>query len=239
MVLPALMQLARRVITVSEFSRARLLEWSKLPPDRIVAIPNGVGEQFLNMGCSSAHCGAERFGIERPFVLTVGTLEPRKNLARLFEAWEILGLGEVDLVVVGSSEPAFRSSGFESIPKNVRLLGRVSDAELPRLIAAAELFVYPSLYEGFGLPPLEAMACGVPVVASNAEALVEVLGSAACYVDPLSPAAIAKGLEDLLSDTELRRELRERGLKHARCFTWDRCARRTAEVLSATAESRN
>ena len=174
----------------------------------------------------------------RPYVLAVGTLEPRKNLERLIEAWTSLGdavRGDHVLALVGPV-------GWDAAPileaarsQGARLLGRVTEDELRALYAGAAAFAYPSLYEGFGLPPLEAMAAGAPVLTSSVSSLPEVVGDAAVLVDPHDTAAIAAGLARLLTEPALAADLRARGRARAATFSWDRTAAETLDVLRAIA----
>ncbi|MBN9225396.1 MAG: hypothetical protein ABS63_01855 [Microbacterium sp. SCN 70-27] len=172
--------------------------------------------------------------LTRPYVLAVGTLEPRKNLERLLDAWLKLDpavRARFDLALVGAR--GWEDDGIvgKAEAAEVRLLGRVSDPELRALYAGASAFAYPSLYEGFGLPPLEAMAAGAPVLTSNLSSLPEVVGDAAVQVDPHDTDAIAHGLERLLTDDALATRLRDAGRARAAGFTWDRTAASTLEAL--------
>jgi glycosyltransferase involved in cell wall biosynthesis len=208
---PRVAQGARRLIAVSEFTRRELVELLRVPEERIRVIPNAVGEPFGPDGPRS----------EGDYVLTVGTLEPRKNLAAALQAARQLG---VELRIVGAR-------GWGGVEAD-GWLGRVSDEELARLYRGARSLVYPSLYEGFGIPVLEAMACGTPVVTSAGGATEEVAGGAAVLVDPLDPASIAAGLEQAASRRE---ELAARGLERARGFTWERVAAETWKVYEEAA----
>jgi len=179
-----------------------------------------------------------RYGLEGPFLLSVGSLEPGKNRERLLQAFARLQARGLKHTLVVAGQRAWRYEGEAPLARrlgladSVRFLGHVPQADLPALYSAADLFVFPSLYEGFGLPALEAMACGTPVVASNVSALPEVVGDAALQVSPLDVEALADAIERLLRDDRLRADLRERGLERARQFSWEKAARRTAEVYS-------
>ena len=175
--LPRLMKKARKVITVSEFSRQRLIEAAGLPESAVVAIPNGVEDRMQPVDAPGLSEYLQRRALQKPYLLCVASLEPRKNLRRLFAAWERCRPDGIELVVAGAAGNVFRSQGFEQPAAGTRLLGRVDDTELPFLYSGATAFVFPSVYEGFGLPPLEAMACGCPVLASSAASLPEVCGA--------------------------------------------------------------
>ena len=206
---PRVARAAARVVAVSEFTRAETVELLGVAPERVRVIPNGIEEAFSPDGPAP---GGE-------YVLAVGTLEPRKNLERLAEATRALG---VELRVAGA-----RGWGGVALPSHVRTLGFVSDEELARLYRGAACFAYPSLYEGFGIPILEAMACGAPVATSRGGATEETAGDAAVLVDPFDTESIAAGIEE----THARRdELRALGLARARRFTWPEAARATVDV---------
>jgi glycosyltransferase involved in cell wall biosynthesis len=209
-VLPAIARRAVRVVTVSEFSRRELSEL--LGVDAAV-VPGGVDERFV--------AGAKR--ADRPYVLTVASQTARKNLGALDETARRLRARGVELLAAGGGRPQFRAEDSSA----VRSLGHVPDEELPGLYAGALAFVLPSLYEGFGLPCLEAMASGTPVVASNRGALPETCGDAALLVDPTDPGAIADAVEAAIGDQALR----ERGRRRAAEFTWNRTVRELTAVL--------
>jgi glycosyltransferase involved in cell wall biosynthesis len=195
---------ARRVAAVSEFSKRETAALCGVEPARIDVIPNAVDPIFTADGPVA----------DGDYTLAVGTLEPRKNLPRTIEAARLAG---VELRIVG----ARGWGGVQAEGKHVRWLGRVEDQELASLYRGARCLVYPSLYEGFGIPVAEAMACGTPVVTSRDSAMADVTGGAAVLVDPLEPRAIADGM----ADAERRRaELRVAGLERARLFTWERAA---------------
>jgi glycosyltransferase involved in cell wall biosynthesis len=208
---PRVAQAAAAVITISEFTKSEVVEVLGADPEKVHAIPIAVEAPFTPDGPRA----------EGDYVLSVGTLEPRKNLARVVEAAERLG---VELRVVGAE-------GWGGV-KVDGWVGRVSDEELAALYRGARCLVYPSLYEGFGLPVLEAMACGTPVVTSRGGATEEVGGGATVLVDPLDADSIAAGIEDALARPD---ELRARGLERAQAFSWDRVARDTWAVYEAVA----
>jgi glycosyltransferase involved in cell wall biosynthesis len=203
---PRVVQAAAAVITISEFTRCEVVRLLGAAPEKVYSIPIAVEAPFTADGQQA----------DGDYVLAVGTLEPRKNLALVQQAARALA---VPLRVVGAE-------GWGGV-KIEGWLGRVSDDELAALYRGARCLVYPSLYEGFGLPVLEAMACGTPVVTSRGGGTEEVAGDAAVLVDPLDPAAIAAGVEDAVAR---RDELRAKGLERARAFSWDRVARDTWAV---------
>jgi glycosyltransferase involved in cell wall biosynthesis len=195
---------ATRVVTVSEFSRRETAELCDVDPERIDVVPNAVDPVFVVDGASAAG----------DYVLAVGTLEPRKNLSRAIEGARLAG---AELRVVG----ARGWGGVQAGGDGVQWLGRVSDAELARLYRGARCLVYPSLYEGFGIPVAEAMACGTPVVTSRDSAMADVTDGAAILVDPLDPRSIADGIDEA---SRRRAELAALGLVRARALTWARAA---------------
>jgi glycosyltransferase involved in cell wall biosynthesis len=229
---------AARVIAVSEFTRRDLCEVYDVDPAKVAAIPNGVGSAFRPVEGAKEHV-RQRFGISRPYVLCVGALQPRKNIPLAIEAYaRLVGKGTDCELVVAGGDRGGRLDVLDAILRTrltgrVHLVGRVEDEELPPLYTGARALLFPSLYEGFGLPALEAMACGTPVVASNTTGLAEAVGDAGLTVDPRDPDAIAEALRSLLDDQALRERLVAAGLARAAEFTWARMAERTADVYRA------
>jgi len=176
-----------------------------------------------------------RLGVERPFVLAAGTLEPRKNLVRLIDAWGLLDPPEHELVIVGPSGWEFDEILRSARAARTRVTGYVSDMDLAALYAMCDVFCYPSLYEGFGLPVLEAMTAGAPVVTSNVSSLPEVAGDAAILVDPRDAPAIAAALARVLRDSVESERLRAAGRKRAAAYSWEATAARTLEALRTLA----
>jgi glycosyltransferase involved in cell wall biosynthesis len=214
-VVPHVLAAAARVIAVSEFTRRELVEVLHVADEKIRVVPNGVDDTFTSVGPAA----------DGDYVLAVGTLEPRKNLPRLVEAAQ---RSDVELRVVGA-----RGWGRVTVGGNgVRWLGEVSDAELARLYRGALCVAYPSLYEGFGIPVLEAMACGVPVVTTRGTAMEEVADGAAVLVDTRDPAEIVAGIERATAERE---RLVARGLERAQAFRWDAVAAATVAVYREAA----
>jgi glycosyltransferase involved in cell wall biosynthesis len=225
---------ARGLISVSEFTKRRLIEQFNIPPASIHVTPLGVDHtRFVPQPADKIAALRRKLSLPENFVLFVGALSARKNIVRLIEAWRNVRAPDCHLVIAGGRGHSHVLAGTSSpeVTHNTLLLDRIDDADLPTLIAAARVFAYPSLYEGFGLPPIEAMACGTPCMVANATALPEVAGDAALLVDPLDVADISRGLTRLLTDEALRADLRAKGLKRAATFTWEQTAAKTYEIL--------
>lgn len=240
--IPRLVHRVKRIITVSEFTRVRLVEVTGVSPEKIVVIPNGVDRRFSPRPPEEVSKVRDTLGIpSSDYALSVSSLEPRKNLGRLLKAWQIVHRTlpkDVWLVVAGTKgkSSVFRNVSVNKLPPRVHFTGYVPDEYLPALYSGAVAFVYISLYEGFGLPPLEAMACGTPVITSNVTSLPEVVGAAAILVDPYNVESIAQGTHQVIENETMREELRQKGLKQARQFTWERAADLTWRVLKEAAE---
>lgn len=237
--MPAVVSRAAHIVTDSEFVRAEIVAHYGIAPDRVSAVPLGVDAELAP--CAPAGCAAalHALGLEYGrYCLALGTLEPRKNLGAVIEAHA--GLPDAlrarfPLAIGGmsgwgeASSPAREASVARG---EVRMLGYVPQALLPALYSGARLLVYPSLYEGFGLPPLEAMACATPVVVSRRASLPEVVGDAGILVEPLDTAAIGAAIRALMEDDACRERLGQAGLDRARSFTWRRCAERTVDAYA-------
>ena len=232
-----------RIITDSAYTKTEALDLLRLPADMITPIHLGVDHgTFKAYGQEALESCKRELALPEKFILFVGAREPRKNLDRLVRAYAELPekiQNEFNLVLVGprgwgKGDPSSR----KKLGNRVMVLDYVDTQKLALIYNLASLFVYPSLYEGFGLPPLEAMACGCPVVVSRAASLPEVCADAAYYVDPKDIQNIAEGMHKVLLDEELRHSLIEKGKEQAKLFTWERTARETlavfAEVLNAT-----
>src|SRR5215467_3028832 len=216
---------AARVITVSEASKRDILRYFRVPESRIDVIYNAIDDRFWQQPDDEEIARArERFRLDNPFVLYAGNIKPHKNLERLIEAFHLLRqdavFRDVQLLIIGDEISKYatlrRAVHRHKLHKHVRFFGFVSDRTLAALYRLADVFVFPSLYEGFGLPPLEAMASGTPVITSNVSSLPEVVGDAALMIDPYEPADIADAMQRVLTDAALRADLRERGLARAR-----------------------
>ena len=224
-----------RILTVSEASKRDLLRFFDVPPDKIVVVYNAIDDRFSATPAEEDVARVrERYQLDHEFVLYVGNVKPHKNLVRLIEAFDRLrgrGFDDLKLLIIGdeiSKLPALRRAVHQyKLHKHVRFLGFLPADTLAVLYRLAKVFVFPSLYEGFGLPPLEAMACGTPVVTSNVSSLPEVVGDAAMLIDPYDVESIADGISRVLSDPALAIELRARGILRAREFSWERSVART------------
>lgn len=239
---PRSLQRAKHVLADSGNTRQDLIELLNVAPKRISVVPAAVDQQFRRVEDPRLLREVRRrYSIDGPYILSTGTLEPRKNLARLIEAHARLRQRfqtAPPLFIAGGRgwlyEDVLESAQREG-QDHVRLLGYVPDQHLPSLYSMAELFVFPSLYEGFGLPPLEAMACGTPVVCSNRPSLPEVVGDAALMVDPEDEDALCEAMQNVLVDPSTRQALSRKGLSQAQRFTWTQAAERLLEAYERAA----
>ena len=236
---------ATRILSLSEHGRRDLIETYGISADRIDAIPLAAPDHF---GPVSDTRELQRvrhiYGIHGKYILAVGSIQPRKNLARLIKAYASLrGDSSADklpkLVLVGKCawlyDETLRTLDQTGVKEAVVLTGYVPEADLPALYSGALCFVYPSYFEGFGLPPLEAMKCGAPVIVGNRTSLPEVVGDAALQVDPFDVDAIAAAIKRLLNDGPLRNELSRKGQERASAFSWRETARRTLKIYEQVA----
>jgi glycosyltransferase involved in cell wall biosynthesis len=234
--LPRVLPKAEAVLTVSEVSKQDIVRYLGVPPTKIHVIYEGVDPAYCPPGPRKVGEVSARYGLPEGYILFVGSVEERKNLRRLLLAYAHLRTrGETrSLVIVGicgrKSVTIVETLEALDLEQHAILTGYVPDDVLPALYSGADLFVFPSLYEGFGLPPLEAMACGTPVVCSNTASLPEVVGDAAVTVDPCDVEALAEAMYCVLTDVALSAELRAKGLERAEQFTWERTARETVAV---------
>lgn len=242
--MPLYVRHADAIIAISQCTRRDLIAAYGVPPEKVTVVYEAAAPPFAPPSAGQVAQVRARYGLPERFLLTVGTIEPRKNLPRLLMAFETVARqGLVDAwVIVG--RPGWLYDDFfarlEASPwrKKVILPGFVPDEHLPAVNAAATVAVLPFLYEGFGLPVLEAMACGTPVVCSEASSLPELGGDAARYFDPTDVEAMVATLVEVLSDEALRGEMRRQGLRQAACFSWERAARETRALYDRLIEER-
>ena len=235
--LPIVAKLARKIITPTESVKREVCEHLRVKANKVIAIPSAARQSFRPVPSEQTVETRKRLAIEDDFLLFVGTLEPRKNLLTLLKAFDQIVRQtslRPQLVITGGEgwlmDETFSFIKHSGIGDRLRLTGYLGDEELRALYSSCRIFVYPSLYEGFGLPPLEAMACGAPVIAGRVAALQEVLGSAARLFDPLNVEALAGSIVELMENDEERRRLASNGPKHAAKFSWAETARRTLQV---------
>ncbi len=241
--LRAAVRRADRVLTVSEASKRDILRFFPVPAGKVEVVPNGIDERFYcEPSPDEVARVRERYLLHGPFLLYTGNIKPHKNLERLIEAFARVrgrGLDDLRLLIIGnevSRYPSLRRTVHRhKLHTYVRFLGFVPDQMLAILYRLARVFVFPSLYEGFGLPPLEAMASGTPVVTSNVSSLPEVVGDAALLVDPYDVEALADAIFRVLTDEALRAELVARGRARARQFSWERSVSRIRAVYREVA----
>jgi glycosyltransferase involved in cell wall biosynthesis len=234
---PHVARRAAGIVTVSKSARDDIVRHLKVPREKVRVVMNAVSPAFKRTSDpAKLEAVRARYGLSVPYVLYVGTIEPRKNLVRLIQAFAPLkkrGLPH-KLVLVGQAgwhcEPIYAEVEKQGLQGDVIFTGYVPFEDLPALYSAAEVMAFPSLYEGFGLPVLEAMACGTPVVTSASSSLAEVAGEAALLVDPYSVEAIAYALFAVYSDATMAEELREKGTRRAAHFTWESAARSTLDL---------
>jgi glycosyltransferase involved in cell wall biosynthesis len=228
---------ADHVITCSDYTREDIIRTYKLPPEKVTAIHLAAAKRFSPVPHDEIARVREKYRLPSEFILAVGSIQPRKNLGRLIEAYRLLNKRKdaPPLVLVGKkawlykdSIAAVQRSGYSD---KILLPGFVPDEDLPAIYSAATVFVYPSFFEGFGLPPLEAMQCGTPVITGNRTSLPEILGDAGVMVDPYDVNALADAIERLLNESELRSQLSRRGLAQAKRFSWEKTARDTLKVF--------
>ena len=236
--LPRLIQQSAKILTVSEFTRHRILERFNVNEDKVIVIPNAAAERFYPCSLEEIEWVRNRYQLPKWYILSLGSLESRKNLVNLFKAWTCVSpqlTRDIKLVVAGEKGTVFRTQDFRSdfsSVDNVHFTGYFPDQDLPALYSGALGLVYPSFYEGFGLPPLEAMACGTPVITCKNTALPEVVGDCALFVDPHQPESIATAIHSLVENSSLRESLAQGGLERAKLFNWDHSAQRLYQTLS-------
>jgi len=244
---------AARILAVSNFTRTEIEKFFEIPRDHVEVVYNAIDERFLRGHASSADRDliAQRYQVNYPFLLYAGRVSPHKNVVRMIEAFSALkneleregAYPDLKLIIIGddlSGNPDLRRTVIRSCVQNdVRFLGFIPIEVLRIFYDSAKIFVFPSLYEGFGLPPLEAMAHGTPVVTSNVSSLPEVVGNAAVLVNPENVFEIMRALHRVLMDQALRQRMKERGYKQATRFSWDSSVRRVLDVYRQVAGGGN
>lgn len=233
--LPLVARTCVHLITISESSKRDIVERLQVSPERITVTPLAVGKEFRAATLEEQERMRQTYRLTDPFLLFVGTIEPRKNLARLMMAFaRVARQLPHQLVIAGKwgwrTEDVRRAVRDPRLKGRVRFVAYVPADDLPALYSAADVFVYPSLYEGFGLPPLEALACGTPVVTSNVSSLPEAVGPHALLVSPIDEEALADALVRAVTDAAFRNSVRTAGPRWAAQFTWDRTAQQTLKV---------
>jgi len=238
---PLTIQRASAVLTLSEYSKRDIVRRYNVPPEKVVVTYLAADPMFRPIHDEGRLADVRaRYNTGEQFILSVGNLQPRKNLKTLIEAYVALrraGATRHKLVLVGKrawlSDEVFAAARASGYVDELVFTGYVPDVDLVALYNAAELFVYPSIFEGFGLPPLEAMACGTPVVCSNTSSFPEVVGDAALTVDPLDPDALARAITTALGDEALRARLSAQGPRRAAAFSWEATARTVLQIYRA------
>lgn len=233
---------ARGIIAISEDTRSDVTRSFQVQRKRVASIPLAADARFVAQTPAECQRVRQRYGLAGRFVLYLGINKPHKNLLRLIDAWQLAvadsssGNADVELVLAGAWDGRYGSIRQRaSSARRVRILGPVEERDLPAMYSSAEFFVYPSLYEGFGLPVLEAMACGAAVACSRAAGLAELAGDAALLFDPYQPGDIANALRTLLTEPHTLYDLRRRSIERAKGFSWDRTARQTLDVYRQAA----
>jgi len=223
---------ARRIIAVSTTTANEICELLNVPADRIDVVHNGIDERYTPRNEGEQLAVQGKYRLPNRYFLFVGTIEPRKNVARMIQAWShVADEIEEDLVIAGREGwkvgPIRQEAELAGHAKRIHFPGYVADEDLPAIMSGATALLYPSLYEGFGIPVAEAMACGIPVLTSNVSSLPEVAGDAALTLDPTDVDALADGIRQLATDEDLRNGLSKKGLERAKRYTWTNAAEQT------------
>lgn len=236
--MPFSIKKAKRIITVSQFSKKEISKIYRIDDNRICMVYNGISDEFKPSNKKEIEETLRKYGIHEPYILTVSNLQPRKNLKGLIESFfNVLERNEnfpCILVIVGKKlwlyDEIFSKIKNSKFRKRIIITGYLGNKDLVSLYSGAKMSAYVSFYEGFGFPPLEAMACGCPVITSNTSSLPEVTGDAAIHVNPRNYKEIASAIIRMYGDDSLRNTLIEKGLNHIKNFTWTECARKTLQV---------
>ena len=231
-------KLSSSIIAVSESTKRDLEEIYGIDAEKIKVVPHGVSSDFRVIDRNNPKLLGiqKKYDLPHKFVLYLGNVEPRKNIHSIIKAFKSIEkrskkLGKYNLVLAGNVSPLCRGE-IEREKENVRAIGYIDREDKPFVFNLASLFIYPSFFEGFGLPILEAMACGTPVIASNNSSIPEVAGSAAIFVDPNRPDELREAMTAVLSDEKLYDKMKDRGLKRAEKFSWKKSAEKTQEILT-------
>lgn len=232
-------QEADAIISVSESTKEDLIDLYKINPDKIKVIYPGVGEEFKKLDLSKIYKIKEKYNLPEKFILYFGTIEPRKNIDGIIKSFDLLKenlKSDIKLVIAGSPgwlyKNVFRTAKESKFKKDIIFTGFIEKEDKPSLYNLASLFVYPSYFEGFGFPPLEAMACGVPTIVSNCTSLPEVAGEGALLVNPYNINEIFIAMKEVLTSKKLSDDLINGGLNQSKKFSWDSCARETLKIIS-------
>jgi len=231
---------AAQILTLSEFSRRDVIETYGIDPDRVAVTPAAAPAHFRPVtNATDLRRIRATYGIERDYILALGSIQPRKNLVRLINAYSSLwkerqNLAMPQLVIAGKrgwlEGETMRAAELSAAAHDIRFIGYVAEPDLPELFSGAMCFAYPSYFEGFGLPVLEAMQCGTPVIAGNRTSLPEVAGDAALLVDPFDETVIADALRNFIENPDRRNDLRVKGIERAKRFNWQQTARLTLQA---------
>jgi len=230
--------LADQIIAISNSTKQDLIRYFQVPEEKITVTHLAADECFQPLPFDKVQVFREKYGLDFPFILYVGTLEPRKNLPTLIKAFYYLKKKNIHhkLVIAGGKgwkyDPIFQTISDLNLIKDIHFTGYVPKEDLPLLYNAADAFVYPSLYEGFGLPPLEAMACGCPVITSNTSSLPEVVGDAGIMINPCDYDKLAEAIDNIISDTDLKIQFSKMGQVRAAQFSWNKCAEETLKIYN-------
>lgn len=237
------MEKADKVISISDYTKRDLVKYSNINPEKIKTIYLGVNESFKKIGNNEVELFKEKYSLEEPFILYVGSEQPRKNFNVLIKSFyklnKIEGFENFKLIKVGRPQTSLgerenlnKMINNLGLQKKIKFIDYVDESNLPLVYNAADLFVFPSLYEGFGLSPLESMACGTPVIASNRSSIPEVVGDAGILVDPLDIDELTEKMVDVLNNEDIKKDLSKKGLERSENFTWEKCAEQTLKVYN-------